>query len=93
MVLARVGGLRLRQQAHSKLVDFVSDALSSSHHVDHVHTRSVGCAHGVHDVNSLVDMHDARTNSCGGLHSACDKSGAHVNSDGCTYDSCGGVRG
>ena len=32
----RVGGLRLRRQAHSKLVDFVSESSSSSHHVDHV---------------------------------------------------------
>ena len=46
-------------------------------------------------------MHDARTNSClgthaarvnsFGLHSALDNSGAHVNSDECTYNSCGGV--
>ena len=74
----------------------MSDNFSlSSHHVDHVHTRSVGCAHGEHD------LHDARTNSClgthaarvnsFGLHSACDNSGVHVNSDGCTYNSCGGV--
>ena len=62
--------------------------------VDHVHTRSVGRVHGAHDVNSLVDMHDARTNSCWdthtarvnslGLHNARGNSGAHVNSDRCT---------
>ena len=34
------------------------------HHVDHVHTRSVDCAHGEHD------LHDARTNSCLG-HTCC----------------------
>ena len=54
----RVGGL------HSRLGYFVVDSLSSSHHVDHVHTRSVGCAHGEHD------LHDARTNSCLGTHAA-----------------------
>ena len=59
-----VGGLRLRRQAHSSFVDLVSDSVSSSHHVDHVHTRSVGCAHGEHD------LHDARTNSCLGTHAA-----------------------
>ena len=85
----------MRRQAHSSFVDFVSDSVSSSHHVDHVHTRSVGFAHGEHD------LHDARTNSClgthaarvnsFGLHSACDNSGVHVNSDGCTYNSCGGL--
>ena len=94
----RVVGLRLRRQANSRLVDFVSDSLSSSHTVDHVHTRSVGCAHVVHDVNSLVDLHDARTNSCWDTHAARVNSlglnsGAHVNSDRCTYNSCGGVRG
>ena len=47
----------------------------------------------MHDLNSLVDMHDARTNSWCVLHSACDNPGTHVNSDGCTYNSCGGVRG
>ena len=67
-----VGGPRLRRQAHNRLVGRVSDSLSSSHHVDHVHTRSAGCAHGVHDVSSLVDMHDARTNSWGVLDSAYD---------------------
>ena len=53
---SRVGGLRLRRQAHSRLGNFVVESLLSSHHVDHVHTRSVGCAHGEHD------LHDARTN-------------------------------
>ena len=90
-----VGGLRLRRQAHSSCVDPVSASSLSSHHVDHVHTRSVGCAHGEHD------LHDARTNSCLGtraarvnslgVHSACNNSGGHVNSEGCTYNSCGGV--
>ena len=94
---SRVGGLRLRRQAHSRSGSFVENSSLSSHHVDHLHTRGVCCAHGEHD------LHDARTNSClgshaarvnsPGLHSACDNSGGHVNSDGCTYNSCGGVRG
>ena len=50
----RVGGLRLRGQAHSRLGDFVLDPLSSSHHVDHVHTRNVGCAHGEHDLHECT---------------------------------------
>ena len=92
-----VGGLRLRRQAHSSFVGLVSDSSSSSHHVDHVHTRSVGCAHGEHDLhhartNSCLGTHVARVNSFG-LHSACDNSGMHVNSEGCTYNSCGGVGG
>ena len=83
-----MGGLRLRRQAHSIFVHLVSDSVSSSHHVDHVHTRSVGCAHGEHDLhdartNSCVGTHAARVNSFG-LHSACDNSVVHVNSDGCT---------
>ena len=60
----RVGGLRLRRQAHSRLGDFVVDLLSSSHLVDHIHTRSVGYAHGEHE------LHDARSNSCLGTHVA-----------------------
>ena len=94
-----VRGLRLRKEAHSRSGSgsFVENSSLSSHHVDHLHTRGVCCAHGEHD------LHDARTNSClgshaarvnsPGLHSACDNSGGHVNSDGCTYNSCGGVRG
>ena len=94
---SRVRGLRLRREAHSRSGSVVENSSLSSHHVDHVHTRSVGCAHGEHD------LHDARTNSCLGthaarvnsfrLHSACDNSGVHVNSEGCTYNSCGGVGG
>ena len=93
----RVGGLRLRRQAHGRLGDFIVDPLSASHHVDHVHTRSVGCVHGEHD------LHDARTNSClgtdaarvnsFGLHAARINSGGHANSYRCTKKSCGGVRG
>ena len=73
------------------------DSLSSSRHVDHVHTRSVGRAHGEHV------LHGARTKSClvthaarvysFGLHSARGNSGGHFNSYRCTYNSCGGVRG
>ena len=46
---SRVGGLRLRRQAHIRSGNFVVESLSSSHHVDHVHARSVGCGHGEHD--------------------------------------------
>ena len=92
----RVGGLRLRRQAHSRSGKFDVDSLLSSHHVDHVHTRNVGCAHGEHV------LHGARTNSCLGtraarvnsfaLHSARGNSGGHTNSYRCTYNACGGVR-
>ena len=76
------GVLRLRRQARGRYLELVgaSDSLSSSHHVDHVHTRSVGCAHGVDAWNSCGDMHDARANSWCTLHSACNDSGAHANS-------------
>ena len=74
-----VGGLRLRRQAHSMSGNVVVDSSSSSHHVDHVHTRSVGCAHGEHVLhgartNSCLDTHAARVNSFG-LHSARGNSG------------------
>ena len=61
---SRVRGLRLRQEAHSRSGSFVENSSLSSHHVDHLHTRSVCCAHGEHD------LHDARTNSCLGSHVA-----------------------
>ena len=94
---SRVRGLRLRREAHGRSVSFVENSSSSSHHVDRVHTRSVGCAHGEHDLldartNSCLGTHAARVNSfC--LHSACDNSGVHVNLDGCTHNSCCGVGG
>ena len=74
-----VRGLRLRQEAHSRLGSFVENSSLSSYHVDHVHTRSVCCAHGEHDLhdtrtNSCLGTHAARVNSLG-LHSACDNSG------------------
>ena len=47
----------------------VSDSLSS-HHVDHVHPRSVGCPRGVDDTNSCWDTHAARANSWSTLHAA-----------------------
>ena len=76
---SRVRGLRLRREAHSRSGSFVENSSSLSHHVDHVHTRSVGCAHGEHDLrdartNSCLGTHAARVNSFG-LHSACDNSG------------------
>ena len=93
------GGPRLIVAAHSRsgLGSFVRHSSLSSHHVDHLHTHGVCCAHGEHDLhdarsNSCLGSHAARVNSLG-LHSACDNSGGHVNSDGCTYNSCGGVRG
>ena len=94
----RVGGLCLRRQAHSRSGNFVVDSSLSSHHVDHVHTRSgVGCAHGEHVLhgartNSCLVTHAARVNSFG-LHSARGNSGRHINSYRCTKNSCGGVRG
>ena len=42
---SRVRGLRLRREAHSRSGNVVVDSLSSSRHVDQVHTRSVGRAH------------------------------------------------
>ena len=93
-----VRGQRLMKAAHSRSGSgsFVQNS-SLSHHVDHLHTHGVCCAHGEHDLhdarsNSCLGSHAARVNSLG-LHSACDNSGEHVNSDGCTYNSCGGVRG
>ena len=93
------GGSRLIVAARSRsgLGSFVRNSSLSSHHVDHLHTHGVCCAHGEHDLhdartNSCLGSHAARNNSLG-LHSACDNSGGHVNSVGCTYNSCGGVRG
>ena len=89
---SRVGG-----QAHSRSGNFVVDSLSSSRRVDHVHTRSIGCAHGEHVLhgartNSCLVTHAARVNSFR-LHSARGNSGGHINSYRCTKNSCGGVRG
>ena len=94
---SRDRGLRLRREAHSRTGNFVVNSLSSSRHVDHVHTRSVGRAHGEHILhgactNSCLVTHAARVNSFG-LHSASGNSGGHINSYRCTYNSCGGVRG
>ena len=62
----------------------------SSHHVDHMCSRSDG---GEGDTNSCCDTHSARANACCTLHDARGNSGEHVNSVGCTYNLCGGVRG
>ena len=67
---SRVRGLRLRREAHSRSGSFVENSLSSSCHVDHVHTRSVGRAHGEHVLqgartNSCLVTHAARVNSFG----------------------------
>ena len=75
-------GLRLRREAHSRSGSFVENSLSSSCHVDHVHTRSVGRAHGEHFLhaactNSCLVTHAARVNSFG-LHSARGNSGWHI---------------
>ena len=67
----------------------VSGSLSS-HHVDHMCSRSDG---GEGDTNSCCDTHGARANACSTLHDARGNSGEHVNSGGCTYNLCGGVRG
>ena len=89
-----VRGLRLRRQAPSRSGNFVVNSLSSSRHVDHVHTRSFERAHVLHGArtNSCLVTHAARVNSFG-LHSARGNSGGHINSYLCTYNSCGGVRG
>ena len=74
------------------------DSSSSSHHVDHVHTRSVGCVHGEHVLHGartkscLVTL-AARVNSWGTLHAARTNSGGHANSYRCTYNPCNGFRG
>ena len=82
---------RLRRQACCNFRDLVSgfDSLSS-HHVDRVRPRGV-CGDG--DTNSCCDTHGARANACSTLHDARGNSGEHVNSGGCTYNLCGGVRG
>ena len=48
---------------------------------------------GEGDTNSCCDTHGARANACSVLHDARGNSGEHVNSEGCTYNLCGGVRG
>ena len=72
------GGSRLIVAARSRsgLGSFVRNSSLSSHHVDHLHTHGVCCAHGEHDLhdartNSCLGSHAARNNSLG-LHSACD---------------------
>ena len=45
---SRVRGLRLRREAYSRSGNFVVDSLSSSRHVDHLHTQS--------DVAHMVSM-------------------------------------
>ena len=67
---SRDRGLGLRGEAHSRSGSFVENSLSSSRHVDHVHARSVGRAHGEHTLlgactNSCLVTHAARVNSCG----------------------------
>ena len=54
----------------------VSGSLSS-HHVDHMCSRSDG---GEGDTNSCCDTHGARANACSILHDARGNSGEHVNS-------------
>ena len=78
------------RQACSSLSDLVRVSGSlSSRHVDILSSRSDG---GEGDTNSCCDTHGARANACT-LHIARGNSGEHVNSGGCTYNSCGGVRG
>ena len=78
---SRDRGRRLRREAHSRSGSFVENSLSSPCHVDHVHTRSVGRAHGEHILhgactNSYLVTHAARVNSFR-LHSARGNSGRH----------------
>ena len=81
----------MTRQACSSICGLVRASGSlSSHHVDHMCSRSDG---GEGDTNSCCDTHCARANACCTLHDARGNSGEHVNSGGCTYNSCGGVRG
>ena len=65
----RVGGLRLRRQAHSRSGNFVVDSSASSHHVDMsihemlvAHMVSMSCM--VHARIHVWVTHAARVNSC-----------------------------
>ena len=81
----------MTRQACSSICGLVRASGSlSSHHVDHMCSRSDG---GEGDTNSCSDTHGARANACCTLHDARGNSGEHVNSEGCTYNLCGGVRG
>ena len=91
MVACRSGLEHVTRQACSSICGLVRASGSlSSHHVDHMCSRSDG---GEGDTNSCCDTHGARANACNTLHDARGNSGEHVNSGGCTYNSCGGVRG
>ena len=91
MVACRSGLEHVTRQACSSICGLVRASGSlSSHHVDHLCSRS-DCGHG--DTNSCWDTHGARANACSTLHDALGNSGGQVNSGGCTYNLCGGVRG
>ena len=91
LVACRSGLEHVTRQACSSICGLVRASGSlSSHHVDHMCSRSDG---GEGDTNSCCDTHGARANACNTLHDARGNSGRHVNSRGCTYNLCGGVRG
>ena len=91
MVACRSGLEHVTRQACSSISGLVRVSGSlSSHHVDHMCSRSDG---GEGDTNSCWDTHGARATACCTLHDARGNSGEHVNSGGCTYNLCGGVRG
>ena len=91
IVACRSGLEHVTRQACSSICGLVGVSGSlSSHHVDHVCSRSV-CGDG--DTNSCWDTHVARANSWSTLHAARGNSGRHVNSGGSTFYLCGGVRG
>ena len=91
LVACRSGLEHVTRQACSSICGLVRASGSlSSHHVDHMCSRSDG---GEGDTNSCCDTHGARANACCTLHDARGNSGEHVNSVGCTYNLCGGVRG
>ena len=94
---SRDRGLRLRREAHGRSGSFVENSLSSSRHVDHVHTRSIGRAHGEHILhgactNSCLVTRAARVNSFG-LHFARGNSGDILIRTGVRIINAVGVRG
>ena len=91
LVACRSGLEHVTRQACSSICGLVRASGSlSSHHVDHMCSRSDG---GEGDTNSCCDTYGARANACCTLHDARGNSGEHVFSVGCTYNLCGGVRG
>ena len=80
LVACRSGLEHVTRQACSSICGLVRASGSlSSHHVDHMCSRSDG---GEGDTNSCCDTHGARANACNTLHDARGNSGEHMNSGG-----------